>query len=446
MQTERLFARLWLSALSAALLLPAAAERALAQAAERNVTFLSTSDCHYDAFENEARNERNRDSIREMNAIATRVWPEQLGGGNVERPRGVVVLGDCIDDGDRVLDGKPQSRPQYEFFRADFGLDGTDGLLKYPVFEGWGNHDGPPVGKERFGFSFQAELKKRNAVRQQKGWIGNLSENGLHYSWDWDDVHLVQLNFYPADQQRAGVRYSPVWHDPQGALTFLKTDLAKHVAASGRPVVLMSHCGFDTDWWTPADWKDLYDAVKDYNIVLYLYGHSGTGVREWAPAGEQKTWTCINDGQTENGFFVIQLRGDRLRAAYRVKANVKVTRNPDRTETRQWGGDWEWKWLVDKPVRGVAPAAESGPAGDSFAPAWRRRNITRRVVRGEATRVGQHQRCSHDRNAPSPTIDHDRGSRCGEASHGRSSCWVMSRWRRLPNRPSPSAARHRRAA
>ena len=29
-------------------------------------------------------------------------------------------------------------------FAADFGLDGTDGLLKFPAFEGWGNHDGPP--------------------------------------------------------------------------------------------------------------------------------------------------------------------------------------------------------------------------------------------------------------------------------------------------------------
>ena len=158
-------------------------------------------------------------------------------------------------------------------------------------------------------------------------------------------MHFVQLNIYPADKQREGVRYSPVWHDPQGSLSFLKKDLAEKVGQSGRPVVLMSHCGFDTDWWAPADWKDLYDAVKDYNIVLYLYGHSGTGVRDWAPEGENKKWTCINDGQTENGFFVIQLLGDRLRAAYRVKANVKVTKNPDRTETRQWGGEWEWKWL-----------------------------------------------------------------------------------------------------
>ena len=37
--------------------------------------------------------------------------PRQLGGGAIERPRGVVVLGDCIDDGDRKLDGKPRSAP-----------------------------------------------------------------------------------------------------------------------------------------------------------------------------------------------------------------------------------------------------------------------------------------------------------------------------------------------
>jgi hypothetical protein len=181
---KRLSNRCLSSCLSALLCCIVAAVLASARAAERNVTFLSTSDSHYDAFENEDRNARDRDSIREMNLIATRTWPEKLGGGDIERPRGVVVLGDCIDDGDRLFNGQPQSRPQYEFFRADFGLDGTDGLLKYPVFEGWGNHDGPPSGKERFGFSFQAELQKRNALRLQKGLIGQVSENGLHYSWE----------------------------------------------------------------------------------------------------------------------------------------------------------------------------------------------------------------------------------------------------------------------
>ena len=324
----------------------------------REVTFLSTSDPHYRQADHRLgqHNDLHRATIEEMNRIARLAWPHKLGGGQIAPPRGVVVLGDLIDDGDQRLDGRTVSAEQYQLFRADFGLDGTDGLLKFPAFEGWGNHDGPPEGKEKSGFSSQGEIRKRNLIRQHKGLISNLSSNGLHYAWDWADVHFVQLNLYPADRQRAGVKYSPVWHDPQGALTFLKQDLAAKVGASGRPVVLMSHCGFDTDWWTKEDWKDLYDAARDYNIVLYLYGHSGTGVRTWAPEGEAKAWDCINDGQTDKGFFVIQLTDHRLRAAMRVKTGVKVTKQPDGSSHHAWGGGWEWKWTLDKALAAPATA------------------------------------------------------------------------------------------
>jgi len=316
----------------------------------RNVTFISTSDCHYrEADRKDNHNEANRQSVEAINAITNTLWPEKLGGDPIERPRGVVVLGDVIDDGDKKMGDRKIGEEQYQGFLKDFGLDGSDCLLKYPVFEGWGNHDGPPEGKEKGGFSFQGQLKKRNQLRKQNGLISGLSENGLHYSWDWDDVHFVQLNLYPADQQRAGVRYSAVWHDPQGALAFLKKDLAQQVGTSGRPVVLMSHCGFDTDWWCPDDWKDLYDAAQPYNVVLYLYGHSGTGLRDWAPEG-RRPWTCINDGQTENGFFVIQIAGDRLRAAHRWKEGIKTVKEADGTVRREWNGKWGWRFLLDRKI------------------------------------------------------------------------------------------------
>jgi len=323
--------------------------------AARNFTFISTSDSHYKAAEAKPWNEWDHETLLQINAVTDLAWPEKLVGGPIARPRGVLLLGDCIDDGDRVQDGRNISEEQYKAFLADVGLDGTDGALKFPVFEGWGNHDGPPEGKTKGTFSFQAELKRRNQVRLAKGLISNVSANGLHYSWDWDDVHFVQLNFYPADKQREGVRYSPVWHDPQGSLAFLKEDLAKKVGTSGRPVVLMSHAGFDTDWWVADDWKDAYDAAKDYNVILYLYGHTGTGTREWAPEGETKKWTCINDGNLTAGFFVIQITGDRLRAAYRTRANFKITRNPDGTYTREWKGEWEWQWLLEKKFSAPAP-------------------------------------------------------------------------------------------
>jgi cytolysin (calcineurin-like family phosphatase) len=329
----------------------------------RDVTFISTSDSHYREPDHKFghHNDLNRASIEEMNRIATVAWPDKLGGGTIAKPRGVVVLGDLIDDGDRHTTERKISEEQYRLFAADFGLDGADGLLKFPVFEGWGNHDGPPEGKEKAGFSSQGQIRKRNLVRKQKGLIDNLSDNGLHYSWDWDDVHFVQLNIYPADKQREGVHYSPVWHDPQGALSFLKKDLAEKVGRSGRPVVLMSHCGFDTDWWVKEDWQETYAAAKDYNVVLYLYGHSGTGVRQWAPDGEPKKWDCINDGHTDVGFFVIQITGDRLRAAYRCKSGLKFTKADDGRMSHEWSGKWEWKWPMEKSLRHPQTGTPSSP-------------------------------------------------------------------------------------
>jgi len=334
----------------------------------RNITFLSTSDPHYKAFEAKGWNRANRDTIQEMNRISTIRWPEKLGGDKIERPRGVVVPGDCIDDGDKVRDGKDYTAEQYKLFVADFGLDGTDGLLKYRVYEGWGNHDGPPAGTGKSSVSFQAEMKKRNAIRKKRGWLRGLSDNGLHYSWDWDDVHLVQLNIYPADKQNPKVRYNPKWHNPQGSLSFLKADLKRCVGASGRPVVLMSHCGFDTDWWIAEDWKAVYEVARPYNVVLYIYGHSGTGVRQWAPPGESRQWTCVNDGQTTSGFFVIQIAGERMRAAYRCKEAQKITKKAGGAFDVQWNGKWQWRCLMDKKLPGARPAGrEAKPKAPSKA-------------------------------------------------------------------------------
>jgi cytolysin (calcineurin-like family phosphatase) len=322
-----------------------------AEPASRDVTFLSTSDSHYRQFDHPQghHNDLNTATIVEMNGIAQVAWPAKLGGGSIARPRGVLSLGDLIDNGDSKVGDRVIGREQFALYAADFGVFGGEGRLAFPTMECVGNHDGPPVGKEKSGFSLQGELVKRNRLRLEKGAISGLSANGLHTSWDWDDVHFVQLGLYPADTQRAGVKYNPVWHDPQGALTFLRADLAAKVGASRRPVVLMSHCGFDTDWWLPEDWAAAYAVAKDYHVVLYLYGHTGTGLKVWAPAGESRAWDCINDGHTDAGFFVVQLVGDRLRAAYRAKAGLKVVKGkPGEPARHEWSGAWEWRFLLDK--------------------------------------------------------------------------------------------------
>lgn len=301
-----------------------------------SLTFFVTSDSHYASFRNVDRNDRDQATIQRMNALRGTDWPEQLGGGKIGKPRGVLVLGDLIDDGDR----RNETAVQWRHFEKQFGLDGTDGLLKYPVFEGLGNHDGPPIGTEKFGFSVQARIKARNAERKRAGRIGNVSDNGLHYSWDWGKVHFVQANLYPADVQNSKVRYSLPWHDPQKALKFVKEDLKTSVGDSGRPVIMLSHCGVDTDWWHPDDWAAFYKAVKPYNVIAYFYGHTGTGLRKWKPEGEDKLLDCVNTGQTEKGFFVVEIRGQQMRLGYHIKSNPKATDNLE----------WGWKFLLAKSI------------------------------------------------------------------------------------------------
>lgn len=300
------------------------------------LTFIVTSDSHYEAVEKIERNDRNRVTIERMNAIGGVQWPEKLGGGPIGKPQGVLALGDLIDDGDKV----GETEIQWQHFVEQFGLDGTDGLLKFPVFEGWGNHDGPPEMFIKQRRSVQAEIKRRNVVRLEQKRIARVSENGLHYSWDWQGIHFIQANFYPADKQNAKVRYSLPWHDPQLALQFVKEDLQASVGDSGRPVIIVAHCGFDTDWWVAEDWAAFYQAVKPYNVIGYFHGHTGTGVRKWKLEGEDKPLDVINTGQTEKGFFVVEIDQNRMRLAYHVKQDPAALENVE----------WDWKFLFEKPI------------------------------------------------------------------------------------------------
>lgn len=323
--------------LSLGLLLLAQGVIVPALAEESPFTFFVTSDSHYEAVDKVERNDRNRLTIMRMNELPGGMWPEKLGGGLIGQPRGVLALGDLIDDGDKV----GETEIQWQAFVSQFGLDGTDGLLKYPVFEGWGNHDGPPEQfLKRQGRSVQAEIKKRNTKRLEKKLISRVSSNGLHYSWDWGGVHFIQANLYPADKQNSKVRYSLPWHDPQMALQFVKEDLASSVGDSGRPVIIVAHCGFDTDWWVSEDWTEFCKAIEPYQVIAFFHGHTGTGNRKWKPEGAVKPLDVINTGQTEKGFFVVEVSEQRLRLGYQVKQDVANLERPD----------WMWKFLFEKPI------------------------------------------------------------------------------------------------
>jgi len=272
-----------------------------------DVTFFAGSDGHYGIGGND---ELNQQVIDMMNSLAGTPVPEDIGGGVVRTPRGVVLSGDLLDNGSR-----PESAPQiWKRFCADFGLAG-DGRLVFPVYEGFGNHDGGP-GRS----VVRKGIRERN--RRRRG-LAMVSANGLHYAWDWDHVHLVQLNLFGGDGPADVANVNPQAHDPEGALAFLKRDLARNVGESGRPVVIFQHFGWPPDgmsgWWSPEAKERFFEVVKPYHVACMVHGHSHAAtVYRW------KGIQVIADGATARpehppgDFFVIRITATELIAGHRT--------------------------------------------------------------------------------------------------------------------------------
>jgi hypothetical protein len=74
----------------------------------------------------------------------------------------------------------------------------------------------------------------------------------------------------------------------------------------------------------------------------------------------------LNHGQAENGFFVVQMTGDKLRAAYRCKHWLEEKVADGKTK-RTWDGAWEWQHLLDKTLRAAATPPRPGRSGPAAA-------------------------------------------------------------------------------
>lgn len=245
----------------------------LAQA-ERRYAFIVSGDPQYvaeksdkptklDPFSEEA----NSRFVQLIKAFPGTAIPEKFGGGSVrDEILGILVTGDLIDAADKSGGPYPaMQRFEWARYQADYGLTGTDGGLPFPVYELHGNHDGPQ------GDTFIIEgIIERNKTRPG---LVNRSDNGLHYSWDWGPLHLVNLGMFvgAGDKRRDEHHYAP-----RGSLEFLRADLEKHVGDSGRPVILSFHLhpnGPDFDW-PPEDRASLWGIVSKHNVIALLHGHT----------------------------------------------------------------------------------------------------------------------------------------------------------------------------
>jgi len=300
-------------------------------------TFFVVTDTHYTA--DPASFAGVRAVIDAMNWLPGADYPAAL-GGTVRTPVGVLHGGDMLDDG-----AGPTAAEVWRIFTADFGVNG-EGRLCYPLYEIVGNHDAgdgsPP----------QEGVRARNRLRRG---LAALSDNGLHYSWDWGGVHFVALNKFSGSGPDPRRPFNQPWNDPTGSLEFLAADLPARGA--GRPVILLQHYGFDDfsagwGWWSPEDRAATWEVIRDSNVVAYLHGHThAMTFMKWrgedihGPDRRQPTEgiDVIGCGAGQRGpdapgeFMVFRVRPDEVAVAHRFVDRWGETRRIPIPPEARWG-------------------------------------------------------------------------------------------------------------
>jgi len=258
------------------------APRAFAQLpAKDTASFFLVGDTHYLADQKSSSKmdplsaDYNARLVEWLNKLPGTDFTVETGGGTVPPPHGVVHAGDMIDSGDKTGPFRRMIQTEMKAWTADWGLNGRDGKLRWPVREVHGNHDGPQGNT--------AMVKEIIARNKRRAGLANVSPNGLHYSWDWAGVHFVALGIVVGDapEVKRKRRYAPL-----GSLPFLQQDLAKCVGKSGRPVVLVHHVDVHryseavpdakavTNEWDYGDAHAFYKVVQPYRIAASFCGHT----------------------------------------------------------------------------------------------------------------------------------------------------------------------------
>ncbi len=254
----------------------------------RDVRFFATADCQYSGGVDGTESDFNGGA----NGVANDVYARMTTLMAIEpKIRGMLYAGDLT---------QRSRRDEWTHYTAR-----TAEASRF-LFDGLGNHDRafPTVGQVfqclvdptrcRIPETLRADVRDRGrqTVKTNKG--------DPHYSWDWQDVHFVQLHVFPADEPASDLRPSGdpniyPEHDPMESLAFLQQDLATRVGNTGRPVVLVHHYGFDdfstgrnlgcdvfdptqphNIWWTDAQRVRYWNALAPYNVVAIITGHFHT--------------------------------------------------------------------------------------------------------------------------------------------------------------------------
>jgi cytolysin (calcineurin-like family phosphatase) len=280
---------------------------------ELDVTFLMTTDTHvgyrgdviggHTSSSGLGVDEARDLEIRTMNEITGKSWPSAL-GGSVAEPRGVVISGDLTEQ------GRP---PEWAQFEAIFGLSGKEGQLRYPVYEGAGNHD------KWAGSYVEEQIARRHG--------------GARYSWSWGALHLVCLGEAPNHAD----------------LDWLKADL--DAAGPGSGIILYLHFPLEGpnstgNWFGDGDYRaKLAEVLAGREVLGIFNGHSHTSGRyRW------HGYDAYLEGSVKHiwhSFAVVHVTRERMTVA---------SYNYDRQAF--------W-WWHDKPIFGATGPSRQWFAGDA---------------------------------------------------------------------------------
>lgn len=264
-----------------------------------DVTFFVGSDPHYGNCGTgvPCSADISRGAIERMNMLPGAFYPAAVGGGVVDTPRGVLLIGDLTH---------VSQVTEWTAFTNDWGLNG-ERLLRFPLYEGFGNHD----AHNDF---VPSAIRARNPLRST---VCNISTNGYHYSWDWAFLHIVCLNLVPGNEPDL------LGNDPRYSLSFLKDDLASRIGTSGRPVVLCQHYAFDAattqNNWSDQQRTNYFQAIKNYNIIAIFAGHThNTYFTPWCGLA---TYTDGSLGMYSGDFLVVHVTQTNLAILQRKADN-----------------------------------------------------------------------------------------------------------------------------
>jgi len=95
---------------------------------------------------------------------------------------------------------------------------------------------------------------------------------------------------------------------------------------------------------SPAVCHDILDFPREFSPPWGRYNQSGMS---WRPEVRREFLSgrnpldVVNTGQTEKGFFVVEVFAKHLRLGYHLKQDAAVLKNPE----------WTWKYLFEKPIK-----------------------------------------------------------------------------------------------